>query len=80
MLQKLEASGRLLKCAIELGQYEVNFHPRTAIKGQALVDVIAEFTYFNTVEVTRTANSTEAAKVAEGSEKVNSIPIEGDVE
>ena len=27
VLQKLEASGRLLKWAIELGQFDVNFHP-----------------------------------------------------
>ena len=33
VLQKLKASGRLLKWAIELGQFEVNFHPQTTIKG-----------------------------------------------
>ena len=38
LLQKLEASGRLLKWAIKLGQFEVNFRPRTTIKGQALAD------------------------------------------
>ena len=60
VLQKSEASGRLFKWAIELGQFIVNIHPPTVIKGQAL----AEFTYFNTAEVTGMANSTEAAKVA----------------
>ena len=28
----------------ELGEYGVEFQPRTAIKGQALADFIAEFT------------------------------------
>ena len=32
VLQKSEASGRLLKWMIELEQFEVNFHPRTTIK------------------------------------------------
>ena len=31
VLQKPEASGRLLKWAIELGQFEVNFCPRNEI-------------------------------------------------
>ena len=76
VLQKLETSGRLLKWAIELGQFEVNFRPQAAIKGQAL----AEFTYSNTFEVTRTTNSTEAAKAVEVREKENSVLTEGDVE
>ena len=33
VLQKSEASGRLFKWAIELGQFNVNYHPRTTIKG-----------------------------------------------
>ena len=60
--QKLEASGRLLKWAIELRQFEVNFRPRTMIKVQALADFIAEFIYSNATEVTGTSNNTKAAK------------------
>ncbi|PON72858.1 Ribonuclease H, partial [Parasponia andersonii] len=45
VLQKPETSGRLLKWAVELSQFDINFQPRTAIKGQALADFIAEFTY-----------------------------------
>ena len=56
--------------------FEVNFHPRTVIKGQALVDFIAEFTYSNVIEVTGTTNSAEATKVAGVREKENSVPIE----
>ena len=80
MLQKPEASGRLLKWVIELGQFEVNFYPRTVIKGQALVNFIAEFNYSNAVEVTGTTNSTEAAKAAGVRENKNYVPTKGDVE
>ncbi|PON44644.1 Ribonuclease H, partial [Parasponia andersonii] len=40
-----ETSGQLLKWAVELSQFDINFQPRTAIKGQALADFIVEFTY-----------------------------------
>ncbi|KAL5565982.1 hypothetical protein UlMin_029146 [Ulmus minor] len=45
VFQKPEASGRLAKWSIELGEFDIQFKPRTAIKGQALVDFIDEFTY-----------------------------------
>ena len=45
MLQKLEALGCLLKWVVELGQFDIHFRPCTAIKEQALVDFLAEFTY-----------------------------------
>ncbi|KAL5575739.1 hypothetical protein UlMin_017438 [Ulmus minor] len=45
ILQKPETSGRLAKWSIELGEFDILFKPRTAIKGQALADFIAEFTY-----------------------------------
>ena len=51
VLQMLEASSRLLKWAIELGHFDVNILPQMAIKGQALIDFIAEFTYSNAAEV-----------------------------
>ena len=44
VLQKPDAFGRLLKWAIELSQFDIEFIPRSAIKGQALVDFIVEFT------------------------------------
>ena len=43
VLQKLDASSHLLKWAIELSQFDIEFIPRPTIKGQALVDFIAEF-------------------------------------
>ena len=44
VLQKADTSGRLLKWAVEFTQFDIQFKPRTAIKAQALVDFIAEFT------------------------------------
>ena len=80
VLQKPEALGRLLKWAIELGHFEVNFWPWTTIKGQALADFIVEFTYSNAVEVTETANNAEAAKATRVKEREDSVPTKGDAE
>ncbi|XP_071719460.1 uncharacterized protein [Rutidosis leptorrhynchoides] len=44
VLYKPEVSGRLAKWAIELGEHEINFSPRTAVKGQILADYLAETT------------------------------------
>ena len=44
VLAKPETSGRLLKWAVELGQFEITYHPRTTNKGQALADFIVECT------------------------------------
>jgi len=43
-MNKLEATERMVQWAIELSQFDIKYHPRTAIKAQALVDVIVEFT------------------------------------
>ena len=77
MLQKPEA---LLKWAIELGQFDVNFRPRTVIKGQALADFIAKFTYSNATKITRTTDDAKAVKAAGVKERENSVPTEGDAE
>ena len=72
VLQKTKISGWLLKWANELGQFEVNFRTRMAIKGQALADFIVEFTYADIVVVARTTDNTEVAKVAEALREKNS--------
>ncbi|XP_074374144.1 uncharacterized protein LOC141714528 [Apium graveolens] len=43
ILYKPESSGRMLKWAVELGQFDLEYCPRTAIKGQALADFVLEF-------------------------------------
>ena len=50
VLQKPDASDRLLKWAVELGQFDISFRPQTVIEGQTLVDFIAEFTYRNSTK------------------------------
>jgi ribonuclease HI len=44
VLQSKEATGRVAQWAVEIGQYDVEFIPRRAIKSQALADFIAEWT------------------------------------
>ncbi|XP_056688741.1 uncharacterized protein [Spinacia oleracea] len=44
-ISKLDTSGRLLKWAIELSEFDLEFRPRTAIKAQALADFIVEASY-----------------------------------
>ena len=43
VLQKPETSGRLLKWAVELAQFDIEYVPRVAIKAQALADFVSEF-------------------------------------
>jgi ribonuclease HI len=54
ILQKSDLSGRLVNWAIELGQYDIEYHPRTAVKGQALADFV--------VEMSETPNAEELPK------------------
>ncbi|CAL9000957.1 unnamed protein product [Prunus brigantina] len=49
VLQKPETSGRLVKWAIELGEFDIHYKPRPATKGQAVADFISEFTEPSTV-------------------------------
>ena len=44
ILHNRDATGRISKWAVELGALMLNFKPRIAIKSQALVDFIAEWT------------------------------------
>ena len=48
ILRNKEASGHIIKWAIELGTYTINFRPRHMMKSQALVDLIAEWTDMQT--------------------------------
>jgi hypothetical protein len=43
ILQKPDLSGRLVNWSVELGQFDIEFHPQTSIKGQALADFLLEF-------------------------------------
>ena len=39
-----EAAGRMALWAIELSEFDVQYRPRTAVKGQIVADFIAEYT------------------------------------
>ncbi|KAK1363005.1 hypothetical protein POM88_038566 [Heracleum sosnowskyi] len=47
ILHSSQVSGRLIKWAIELGEFDIKYKPRTAIKAQALVDFMVECTIDN---------------------------------
>ncbi|XP_074324125.1 uncharacterized protein LOC141661043 [Apium graveolens] len=42
ILHSPKASGRLIKWAIELGEFDIKYKPRTAFKAQALADFVVE--------------------------------------
>ena len=44
VIQNREATGRIAKWAIELGSHHIQYTPRTAIKSQALVDFVNDWT------------------------------------
>ena len=48
ILHKPETSGRLIKWAIELSEFDIRYKPRTTVKGQVLADFIMEFIPSNT--------------------------------
>ena len=42
ILHKLDTLGRLLKWAVKLSEFDIEYSPRSAIKGQILADFIVE--------------------------------------
>ncbi|XP_071906258.1 uncharacterized protein [Coffea arabica] len=74
---KPESSGRMVKWAMKLSEYDLGYQPRTAIKAQALADFIADVVSFGppeadvnqakalqTPKTTKTTQTQEAAEVA----------------
>ncbi|XP_064995355.1 uncharacterized protein LOC135631550 [Musa acuminata AAA Group] len=51
IMSKFDVVGRLLKWAVELGEYDVQYAPRTAIKAQSVADFIAELTQIEDVDL-----------------------------
>ena len=43
-MNKLEVARWLIQWAMELSEFDIRYHPREAIKAQALADFITEFT------------------------------------
>ena len=44
-MNKIDTTRRLIQWAIELGQFDIEYRPRAAIKAQVLIDFIADFNY-----------------------------------
>ncbi|XP_065012910.1 uncharacterized protein LOC135641476 [Musa acuminata AAA Group] len=51
ILSKFDLTGRLLKWAVELGEYDVRYVSRTAIKAQSVADFIAELTQIEDMDL-----------------------------
>ena len=56
ILHKPETSGRLVKWAIELSEFDIRYKLRIAIKGQVLADFIMEFSSVEPTETTQLAS------------------------
>ena len=44
-MNKIDTTRRLIQWVIELGQFDIKYRPRAAIKAQVLIDFIADFNY-----------------------------------
>ena len=60
VLHKPEVSGRLMKWAIELSEFDIRYKPKIKIKGQVLADFFMEFT---------------SAEPAQNAQAMNDLPI-----
>lgn len=57
VLHKPGISGRTLKSALELGEYQIYFSPRKMIQGQALADFLVECSFPDNSQVTPLSGS-----------------------
>ncbi|XP_064966400.1 uncharacterized protein LOC135675135 [Musa acuminata AAA Group] len=51
VLTKFDVAGRLLKWAVELGEHDIRYSPRTTVKAQVVADFIAELTQLEDVDL-----------------------------
>ena len=82
VFQNPEVSRGLTKWAIELGEFDIKFMPRTAIKGQAVANFIVEFTYLTkmlgvTTEMSCTSKGCRKDDEPTDSDNVWSLRING---
>ena len=54
VLHKPETSGRLMKWALEISEFDIRYKPKTAIKGQVLANFVMEFTSAEPAKNTQT--------------------------
>ena len=82
MMNKIDAAGRLIQWAIELGQFDIEYQPQAAIRAQVLADFIAKFTYpckekEPPIEIWTVQTDGSATKKV-GGVRVVFIPLEGE--
>ncbi|XP_058216855.1 uncharacterized protein LOC131327735 [Rhododendron vialii] len=80
VLRKTDTSSRILKFSQDLANFDIQFEPRTAIKGQALADFFAELTLGLQDEANALATGVEEARkreeeVLEGPSNCPSEPL-----
>ena len=64
VLHKPETSGRLMKWAIGLNEFDIRYRPKTAIKGQVLADFVMEFTSAEPAKDAQTATDLSTWKLS----------------
>ena len=64
VLHKPETSGRLMKWAIELSEFDIRYKPKTAIKGQVLAEFVMEFTSTEPVKNAQTVTDLSIWKLS----------------
>ena len=64
VLHKPEVSGRLMKWAIELSEFDVRYKPKTAIKGQVLADFVMELAPIELAEPTHSEDDPPIRKLS----------------
>ena len=64
VLHKPETSGRLMKWAIELSEFDIRYRPKTTIKGQILVDFVMEFASAELAKDTQTTTDLSTWKLS----------------
>ncbi|XP_058211603.1 uncharacterized protein LOC131323777 [Rhododendron vialii] len=69
VLRKTDTSSRILKFSQDLANFDIQFEPRTAIKGQALADLFVELTPGLQDEANALATAAEEARIQD--EKVS---------
>ena len=74
-MNKPEATGRMVQWAIELSQFDIEYLPRTAIKAQALVDFIAEFTFLDEDNLTNEAERWTVQTDGSSAQKMGGVGV-----
>ena len=64
VLHKPETSGRLMKWAIELSEFDIRYRPKIAIKGQVLAYFVMEFTPAETAKDAQTTTNFSSWKLS----------------